>query len=83
MIKWAAHEVAAYHRAHFFAKKDMMFPCAAFAPFLAAAGLFVLTAGAVLIFLGGGSSSEKDSHAASSFVTGTQSQHQHRHGRMR
>lgn len=46
----------------------MIFPCPAFAIFLAP-GLLVLDAEGNLAFLGTGSSSEKDSQTASSFVT--------------
>lgn len=57
------------YNAYFFPKKDMMFPCPGFAPFFAVV-LFVEAIGAdTLAFLGAGSSSEKDSHAASSRVT--------------
>lgn len=50
----------------FFPKKDMMFPCPGLPPpFLAVD----FAAGAILGFLGAGSSSEKDSHAGSSRVT--------------
>jgi hypothetical protein len=58
-------EIAWY--AHFLPKKAMMLPCPGFAaPFFAplAAG-----AGVGLAFFGTGSSSENDSHAASSLVT--------------
>jgi hypothetical protein len=53
---------------HFFPKNDIMFPWPGLPPFFAA-GLFVDAAGAILGFFGAGSSSEKDSQAASSFVT--------------
>ena len=61
------HYIALAEYAHFLPKKDMMLPCPGLAaPFFAplAAG-----AGVGLAFLGAGSSSEKDSHAASSLVT--------------
>ena len=48
---------------HFFPKKDMILPCPAALPAFA---FGTLTAG---FFLGTGSSSEKDSHVASSRVT--------------
>jgi hypothetical protein len=52
---------------HFFPKKDMMLPCPGLAaPFFAP---LVAGAGVGLAFFGAGSSSEKDSHAASSRVT--------------
>jgi len=53
---------------YFLPKKDMMLPC----PGLAAAPFFAplaAVAGVGLAFLRAGSSSEKDSHAASSLVT--------------
>lgn len=61
------HYIALAEYAHFLPKKDMMLPCPGLAaPFFAplAAG-----AGVGLAFFGAGSSSEKDSHAASSLVT--------------
>jgi hypothetical protein len=52
---------------HFFPKKDMMLPCPGLAaPFFAP---LVAGAGVGFAFFGAGSSSEKDSHAASSLVT--------------
>ncbi len=54
---------------YFFPKKDMMFPCPGFPPaFLAFADEDAVEAG-VFSCCGGGSSSEKDSHVGSSFVT--------------
>jgi hypothetical protein len=57
--------------AHFFEKKDIILPFPGFPPpffpTAAGAGLLVLAIG--LAFFGGGSSSENDSQAASSFVT--------------
>lgn len=53
---------------HFLEKKDIMLPWPAFTPFLPADGLLVDGAW-TLGFLGAGSSSEKDSQAASSLVT--------------
>ena len=53
---------------HFLPKNDMILPCPGLAaPFLAA--LLVAGAGVGLAFFGAGSSSEKDSQAASSRVT--------------
>ncbi len=57
---------------HFFEKKDMMLLPPGFAPFFPAAvvvDLLMLVVGGTLILLGAGSSSEKDSHVASSLVT--------------
>jgi hypothetical protein len=52
---------------HFFPKKDMMLPCPGLAaPFFAP---LVAGAGVGLAFFAAGSSSEKDSQAASSLVT--------------
>lgn len=53
---------------HFFAKKDMIFPC----PFFGASffDLVDVETGAFAFGAGGGSSSEKDSQACSCFVTG-------------
>jgi len=53
---------------HFLPKKDMILPCPGLAaPFLAAP--LAAGAGVGLAFFGAGSSSENDSHAASSRVT--------------
>lgn len=61
------HYIVFAANAHFLPKNDMMLPC----PGLAAPFLAPLAAGAGVgfAFLGAGSSSEKDSHAASSLVT--------------
>lgn len=62
--------VSLSNKIYFLPKKDMMLPCPGLAPPFFAVPL-AAGAGVGLAFFGAGSSSENDSHAASSLVTVT------------